>query len=310
MAADSPFARLPLRLYEHVFSYLTLAELNAAAAVSRRWLGIAVAETAKSSRRDEVEREFAEQCRTAGVGWLRMLEPARIDLRASFGNACAGGNLAVAEWLIRSRKGSWQCWREGMQQAIKHGRLDALRWLKRTYVAACSKRFMKSLQLHERCVSRKVQRWLNEHCGLLVAFRQHDGRASTCLDLTQWYADRYDVWHRDIAQEAAAGHYDAARWLVEQFGPPPGRGATKAQILHVSCDIGAAWRLINAAYGQAPGTAVWGAYLGEAASARWLERRCGKPPTGRVAVRRTADSAAFSRVVRWATERSVVAHEP
>lgn len=87
------------RLLEHVFSYLTLAELNEAAAVSRRWLGIAADVATKPERRKEAEQTYASLCENGGVGWLQLLEPNGSMYEAARLLAIAAGNLAVAKWL-------------------------------------------------------------------------------------------------------------------------------------------------------------------------------------------------------------------
>lgn len=223
MAAPPRFAKLPLCLLTHAFSYLTLVELNVAAAVSRRWLEIAVAEATRPGRREELERTYAEQCRKGGVGWLRMLEADGIDACEAFIAACDSGNVAVAKWLSVGNMPNYEWTCLGVIAAARRGRgsMAILRWLKRTYISTPQEIRKVRNSVARTCCDRKTWRWLGEQLGRrfkVLCSQPHEPSAR--LELARWHAD-HSAGHWDIAHEITGGHPVTAQWLVRQFGLPP-----------------------------------------------------------------------------------------
>lgn len=302
MALATNFGSLPLHLLEHMFSYLTAAELNVAADVSRRWLGIAAAEATKPSRREEVETTFPEQCKAAGVGWLRMLAPEDADEYEALNKACAAGNLAVVKWIVEERNP--KCDQSmHIEVAGRHGRQAVLRWLKRKYFSTAQEMRMVRVSLEWLQCDLKTQRHLGEHYGygqirtpIGLYAGDHEERQSKAkfglyararLDLAKWYADhRAGYW--DIKHVITGGCLETAQWLIEQFGAPPPLNSAEitAMVLNAISKV-ENLRALTIAYDVAPADASKAMEVALAydwlETPRWLTRRYGSlPPTAPV----------------------------
>lgn len=309
LAQGSPLAGLPLCLLEHVLSYLTLTELNVAAVVSRRWLGIAALEAARPSRR--TEQTCASQFIHGGVGWLRMLEPSSADACEALAVACDAGNLPAAKWIVDTRPPSsgWHC--RSIRLAAKQGRLEVLRWLKRVYVSTPQEtsKVHNELAWMVSC-DRKVHRWLSEqldlrdaHAREMARWRDTAAGHTHVSELARWHVDHCgDHW--DIDFEIRWGDADVARWLVEQFGTPD-----NPDILNMGTVLCYAKNLqvTIESYSPAPAAmsqVVWQALTpsdhSESESYRWRERRYG-PPTDAIHMARWSRT---HQSARWIAERA------
>lgn len=282
LAQGSLAASLPLRLLEHIYSYLTLTELNVAAAVSRHWLGIA-AEGAE--RRKKAEWEAIGQYKMCGTGWLQLLDPDCADARAALVIACDSGNLPVVKWLTaRCSPSRGRCY-QGIAMAAAYGRQAVMRWMVRVYVSTPQEMCSASDEIPWFCCSRKVRRWLGEQLGQYCtrdSTRPLSQSVSAQLELARWHTDYYGMrWN--LEYELARDHPKTSRWLVKQFGAPSACSISIAAFARGSHCSAARLQVLIETYNLTPADVnpIVGLMLarGLLDEYNWLERRYGPPAT-------------------------------
>lgn len=214
-----PFANLPLCLLKHVYSYLTLAELNVVAAVSRHWLDVAA--TVAVAQMASGKQAYVELCKKGGVGWLQLLKPDGANMGKAFVAACEAGNLAAAKWIAAEHPLDRALCCQSATAAVRQGRIFIIRWLKRMYIPTLQ-------ELREVCdtwtwtnFDRKARRWICEQMGQrYVPKNSRPLDPSARLEMAKWCADHFgENW--DVDHEIRWGHPQTAQWLVKQFGAPP-----------------------------------------------------------------------------------------